>query len=270
MAYWSGKSALVTGGSSGLGLAVARQLVIEGGRVALVARSREPLDAAAEMFAGLGGKVLTLAADVTEPGCTAWAVEQAVEEFGGLDLAAACAGRSMRGTVVDTPRRAFEELLAVNFLAAVDLAHAAGPHLEASSGGGHLALVASLAAKTAPPLLGAYPASKHPLAAFAQQLRMERQSEGLHTLLVCPGPITRDDGGRRYQEQADGLPDSAHKPGGGARVRTLDADDLARRILRACEKRKSELVLPRKARLLFALAQLSPDLGDWLLRRQIS
>lgn len=272
MAYWHGKRALVTGGSAGLGLHLAKALVGVGASVAILGRSQARLEEAADMLRGLGGNVLTLAADIAEGGATSRAVEQAVDHFGGLDFACACAGLSMRGAVVDTPREQFQRLLEINFLAAVDLAHAAGPHLEAANDdgkGGHLVLIGSLASKTAAPLLGAYPASKFPVAALAQQLRLERGPAGLHTLLVCPGPIQRDDAGSRYADQAGDLPESAQKPGGGADVKAINPADLAARILAACQARRSEIVAPRKARLLFALSQLSPSLGDWLLRRKM-
>ncbi|MEN1678929.1 MAG: SDR family NAD(P)-dependent oxidoreductase [Planctomycetota bacterium] len=274
MSYWRAARALITGGSSGLGLELAKTLVAEGAEVALVARSRGPLEDAADMLRGLGGRVLTISADVAQPGQTAWAVQQAVESIGGLELAAACAGRSMRGPLVDTPRERFEELMAINTMAAVDLAQAAGPHLEASAEehdgkAGHLVLIGSLATRIAAPHLGAYPATKHPLGAIAQQLRLERGPAGLHPLLVCPGPIARDDAGDRYADQAEGLPNPARRPGGGAKVRAIDPADLCRRILKACQRRQSELVLPKKARLLMAAQALCPPLGDWLLRRQV-
>ncbi|MGI9457382.1 MAG: SDR family NAD(P)-dependent oxidoreductase, partial [Aeoliella sp.] len=141
---------------------------------------------------------------------------------------------------------------------------------------GHLVLVGSLASHVAPRYLGAYPASKFPLAAIAQQLRLELGPSGLHTLLVCPGPIARhmlgdhasgDKSDDRYQAEARGVPASAGGPGGGAKVLALDPHNLAERILKACQRRRSELVLPRKARLLFVLNQISPRLGDWLLKR---
>ena len=90
---------------------------------------------------------------------------------------------------------------------------------------------------------------------------------GLHVLLVCPGPIAQGDATDRYKEQSQGLPDSAAKPGGGAKVTLLDPTRLAFEILGACEKRKPELVRPRKARILFTLSQVSPRLGDWLLKK---
>jgi len=86
-------------------------------------------------------------------------------------------------------------------------------------------------------------------------------------LLVLPGPIARSDAGSRYDDQAAGLPSGAGQPGGGIRLKGIDPAKLAQRILRACERRQPELVVPASARLLFALQQLSPRLGDWIIRK---
>jgi hypothetical protein len=94
-------------------------------------------------------------------------------------------------------------------------------------------------------------------------------SKGLHTLLVCPGPVARgaqENAVSRYATQPD-VPATAHQPGGGAKVRAIDPRWLSEKILWACEKRRAELVVPRRARLLFAISQLSPRFGDWYLRR---
>ena len=132
---------------------------------------------------------------------------------------------------------------------------------------GHLVFIGSLASKIAARYLGAYPTSKFPLAALAQQLRLEMGPKGLHVLLSCPGPIARADAGQRYDERAAGLPESARKPGGGVKLTGIEPAWLAEKILFACQRRRSELVVPGRARLLCAIGQLSPALGDWLVRR---
>jgi short-subunit dehydrogenase len=172
----------------------------------------------------------------------------------------------MRGDAITTPPEKFQELWELNFLSAVRVAQAFTPALLHSRG--HFVLVGSLAGKCAPRFLGAYPASKFPLAAFAQQLRMELGPQGVHTLLVSPGPIARENGDTRYTEQAANLPASASRPGGGARLKAIDPTELAKKILTACETRRPELVLPAKTKLLFALAQLWPTFGDWILRKK--
>jgi uncharacterized protein len=267
MTYWHGKRAVITGGSAGLGLAVAEELVSRGARVAIAARGLPKLEAAAESLAKAGGSVLPVAADVTRPEDVSRLASTVLSAWGGVDLLCQCAGRSMRGTVLDTPADEFHLMWETNFLSALRCTQAFAPALSQSRG--HLILVGSLASKAAAPYLGAYPASKFPLAALAQQLRLEI-GEGMHVLLVCPGPIARgesEDSAGRYAGNARDIPAGAHRPGGGARVRAIDPHWLARQILSACEARKPELVVPAKARLLFALSQLSPRLGDWLLRK---
>jgi short-subunit dehydrogenase len=116
--------------------------------------------------------------------------------------------------------------------------------------------------------MGAYPASKFALAAYTQQLRLELGERGLHVLLVCPGPIAREDSGQRYAA-SNNVPAETLKPGAGARLKLIQPDDLAAKILKACEGREAELVVPSKAKWLFALAQLSARFGDWYLRRSL-
>ena len=127
--------------------------------------------------------------------------------------------------------------------------------------------ISSLAGKAAVRYVGAYPATKFALTAYTQQLRLEMSPRGLHVLLVLPGPIAREGAAERYAERAAGLPETARKPGAGVRFRAVAPETLSRKILKACEQRRPELVYPRIVRLLFTLGQLSPRLGDWLVRR---
>ncbi len=174
----------------------------------------------------------------------------------------------MRGTVLATPADEFRALIDTNFMSAVHCTQTFAEPLMKSRG--HLVFIGSLASKVAAGYLGAYPASKFPLAALAQQLRIELSEKGLHTLLVCPGPIAREavrEAEPRYANQAPDVPAAAYQPGGGAKLRAIDPKWLSERILRACEQRRAELVVPRYARLLFAASQLSPRFGDWCLRK---
>jgi NAD(P)-dependent dehydrogenase (short-subunit alcohol dehydrogenase family) len=267
MSYWQNKVAVVTGASSGLGLAIARALVGAGAKIITAARDADRLREAARSLAGdsSGDKVLAVTTDVTRDDDVAALFERTIASFGRLDLLVNSAGCSTRSDVLATPPEQFQELLDVNLLGTVRCTRQAAPHLIRSRG--HVVNIGSLASKTAMPVLGAYPASKFALAAYSQQLRLALGPQGVHVLLVCPGPIARQDAGHRYEEQAADLPESARKPGGGARLRHIDPHWLAARILRACEKRRPELVVPAKAKILFAISQLCPTLGDWILRR---
>jgi short-subunit dehydrogenase len=270
MSYWNGKRALVIGGSAGLGRAITKALLQQGARVVVVARGQQQLDATVEELQGFG-QVIATPADITRQADVERLAAQIEAKWGGVDILCQCAGISTRGTALATSTDDYQKLWELNFLATVRCVQAFAKSLSTSRG--HAVLIGSLASKVAPRYLGAYPASKFPLAAFAQQVRIENRNDSFHTLLVCPGPITRDgntETGSRYSEHALELPQDAHRPGGGAKTRAIDPKDLAERILKACEARKPELVVPASARLLFAISQLSPSIGDWLLRKMTS
>lgn len=265
MGPWNDKVCLVTGGSAGLGRAIGRALAAQGAHVILNGRRKEPLEATAAEFRAAGLKATALAGDVTWQEDVERIASEVQSNFNRLDMLCNAAGRSTRAAILDTTPEDFQQLIDVNFLATVRMTRALAPRLIAARG--HLVNIGSLASKVAAPYLGAYPASKHTVAAYSQQLRLELGPQGLHVLLACPGPIARLDAGERYTAEAPGIPADAQRPGGGARVPSLSAEWVASRILKACERRQPELILPSRAKLLFAISQLSPSLGDWLLRK---
>jgi len=268
MAYWQGKVALVTGGSAGLGYAIADTLGAQGASVMLAARDGQRLQVAVEQLRAKGFRAVGFATDVTDSEQVCALVAETIREFGRLDLLVNNVGRSTRGNVLDTSPEEFRELMELNFLSVVRCTQAAAPHLIASHG--HVVNIGSLASKCVSKFLGAYPASKFAVAAYSQQLRFELNPQGVHVLLVCPGPIAREDAGQRYDAEASDLPATARQPGGGVKLRGIPPEQLAAKILRACEQRRAELVVPSKARWLFALAQLWPALGDRIIAKKSS
>jgi NAD(P)-dependent dehydrogenase (short-subunit alcohol dehydrogenase family) len=261
----SPKISLITGASSGLGLSLAKTLARRGDKLVMAATTAEKLNAAAEEARALGAEVLAVVADVTNDASVASLVSQTISKFGRLDAVFHCAGRSTRKAVLDTTPDDFRELIELNFLGTVRVARAAIPELLKTRGS--LVLIGSLAGKVGTRYYGAYPASKFCVSAYAQQLRLELGDQGLHVLLVSPGPIRRDETGPRYDAATSNIPAEALKPGGGAKTSRLDPERLCEQILRACDKRLPELVLPGKAKLLFAIGQLWPRVGDWLLKQ---
>ena len=246
-------------------MAIADALARRGAKVVLAARKEEALQVAAEKLARDGGEPLAVRADVTDDAQVEAMVERTIERFGRLDLLVNAAGRSTRGNALDTTPAEFAELMELNFGGAVRCARAAAPHLITSRG--HLVNIGSLASKFVSRYLGAYPASKFALAAYTGQLRLELADAGVHVLLVCPGPIARDDSESRYDAQAADLPPEARRAGAGVKLRGLRVQSVAERTLAACERRRPELILPAKARLLLTLAAISPRLGDWIVRK---
>ncbi|HUT14485.1 MAG TPA: SDR family NAD(P)-dependent oxidoreductase [Thermoguttaceae bacterium] len=266
MNYWRNKVALVTGGSSGLGRVIAETFAAAGAKVAIAGLEADAVAQVADEMRSSGRDVLGVHADVTRQEDVDRLFQQALERFGRLDVLVNGAGRSMRGKLLDTTPDQFRDLMELNLIATVRCTQAAVPHLLKQRG--HVVNIGSLAAKSAARWVGAYPATKHAVAAFSQQLRLELGPEGLHVLLVCPGPVARKDPRLYPLEDLEGDAQSAMAPGGGVKIRGIPPEKVAKAILRACQRRLPELIIPRKARLLFAISQLCPRLGDWIVLRK--
>ena len=260
--YWHNKVVLVTGGSSGFGRAVAETFFQAGAKLALVALEKTDVENAA---AEIGGGTLPIHADVTKQEDVNRMFETVQNHFAQLDVLVNNAGRSMRGKILETTPEQFQALFDLNVMGTIRCTRAAVPMLLERKG--HIVNIGSLAAKSAAKYVGAYPVSKFAVAAYSQQLRLELGHEGLHVLLVCPGPIRRENERLYPLEGLDGIPESARQPGAGVRVRRIDPNRLAQKILIYCERRKPELIMPNKARILFALSQLFPTLGDWIVKK---
>jgi uncharacterized protein len=267
MNYWHNKTCLVTGASAGLGLAISRILAGRGAKVIMNARTMGPLQQAVDLLEAAGHQAFAVPGDITKQTDVDRLAGEVRSRFGGLDFLCNCAGQSTRGAVLETTPENFQQMWETNFLGAVRMTRAFAPLLIERQG--HLVNIGSLASKVAPRFYGGYPASKFAMAAYSQQLRLELGPQGLHVLLVCPGPISRTDNKPRYAV-ASGIPESSQQPGGGAKISSLNPDRLSEQILTACERRQLELVVPGKVRLLMAIAALSPKLGDWLLTKATS
>ena len=270
MHQWHDKVVIVTGGSSGLGRAIATAFARAGAKVVIAARGAEALAHASEAMRRDGLEVAAIGADVTRQESVDALFAETLKRFGRLDVLVNNVGRSMRSLAADTTPDDFQELMDLNLIGLVRCTRAALPHLLKSRG--HLVNISSLAGKVAARYMGAYPATKSAVTAYTQQLRLELSPEGLHVLLVCPGPIARDGGpsaalAHARPEDLARMPASAREPGAGVKSRAIRPEKLASAIVAACARRRSELISPRYARLLLALMQLSPSLGDWIVRK---
>ncbi|MCA9149988.1 MAG: SDR family oxidoreductase [Planctomycetales bacterium] len=263
-----GKTVVVTGGSAGLGWHLACAFAAEGARVYILARDADRLNAAVERASTTNPLYGVLVADVTSDEQVDAAMLRVAQECGRLDVLVNAAGVSHRGAVVDTTPEQFQHLWELNFLGLVRCVRAAATHAELLRRGTSIVNIGSLASKIASPYLGAYPASKFAVAAYSQQLRMEWEPQGVHVLLACPGPLRRDDAGKRYDAIAADLPEAARRPGGGAQLNLLDPQVFSRQVVQACVDKRLELVVPGKIRLLTALAQFFPRWADRTIRRK--
>ncbi|MCE5268325.1 MAG: SDR family oxidoreductase, partial [Planctomycetaceae bacterium] len=246
MKCWKDKVALVTGGSSGLGRVIADAYAAAGAHVVLVGLEADAVDRAADEMRAAGRSALGVQANLTKQDDVDRMFAQSLERFGRLDVLVNNAGRSMRGSAMGTTPEQFRDLMELNFIALVRCTRAGVPHLLKQRG--HLVNIGSLAAKSAAQWVGAYPATKFAVAAYSQQLRLELGPQGLHVLLVCPGPIRRDSPRLYPLEGSQEVPEHARAPGAGVHVSAIPPQRLAAGILRACQRRQPELVIPTRAK----------------------
>jgi NAD(P)-dependent dehydrogenase (short-subunit alcohol dehydrogenase family) len=172
--------ALVTGGGTGIGAAVARRLAADGYAVSVTGRRAGPIEAVA---AEIGGLAVTADTGVVED--VAWAVAETVAQFGGLDALVCNAGIGGEGSLHDLDPAAWDDVLRVNLTGAFLAARAAIPYLVARRGA--IVTVSSAAGLRASPESLAYCASKAGLAMLTQCIAVDHGPEGVRANCVCPG-----------------------------------------------------------------------------------
>jgi NAD(P)-dependent dehydrogenase (short-subunit alcohol dehydrogenase family) len=173
-------SALVTGGSSGIGLAIARALGEDGYDLTLASRTLERLEAAA---AELGAQAV--AADVSHEEACVTLVAAHVERHGGLDVLVNSAGVGFAGHIADTPTKRFDLQLAVNLRGTFLVTREALPHLRKTRG--LVVNLASIAGTIATPGLATYGAAKAAVISLTKSLAREEAPHGVRVTALCPG-----------------------------------------------------------------------------------
>jgi NAD(P)-dependent dehydrogenase (short-subunit alcohol dehydrogenase family) len=175
------KTALITGGNSGIGLAAARLFVAEGARVAITGRNQATLDAAAKE---LGPNALAIKADTTDVASLERAVGQAAETFGHLDIVVASAGISGTTPIGKTTLETFEQILKTNVTGVFFTVQTAAPHL---SKGASIVLLGSVHEVLGMPGYSAYAATKGAVHSMTRVLASELSPRGIRVNLVTPG-----------------------------------------------------------------------------------
>jgi NADP-dependent 3-hydroxy acid dehydrogenase YdfG len=218
--------ALVTGASSGIGAATARELATQGAAVALVARRGDRLSALANEIRSSGGTALAIEADVTRRPEAEAAVQRAVNELGRLDVLINNAGVMLLGPIIDAPMEEWERMVQVNVLGLLYCAKAALPHLlEAAERQprriSDLVNVSSVAGRQVRSGSGVYNATKHAVGAFSESLRQEVTGRHVRVSLIEPGAVATELAGHNRPEIREGM---AKRFAG---VERLEAHDIA-------------------------------------------
>ncbi len=199
----SGKAALITGGSRGLGRAMARALAAEGCSVAIAARDPATLDAAAKELSELGGGVLAVPCDVTDQGQVGAAVTAAAEAFGRLDIVIANAGGQQRPGLLESRDEDWEFTLDINLMHAVRLIRAAVPHLRRQGEAAALITASITGARVQVP--AQYGVAKAAQIYLASALARELAQYDIRVNAIAPGSIEFEGGswGRRREQMPE-------------------------------------------------------------------
>ena len=188
----TGKTALVTGASSGIGRSTALALADAGASVTLVARRAERLKDLAAQIEADGGQALARAADVTVEQDAAGAVEDAVGHFGGLDILVNAAGMTQTGKVENGDLADWRYVFELNFWAGLYTARAAIPALKANGGGDIVNISSTAGRRAVGATFGPYAASKFALTAFNESLRAEVTLAGIRVSIIEPGATSTE------------------------------------------------------------------------------
>lgn len=246
---FEGKVCWVTGGSSGLGAALARDLAARGAHIVLSGRNRERLS----QVAADCGDALVVPFDVRDDAALSDAAEKAWAWKGGVDLAVANAGVSQRCRALDTDISVYREVIDIDLIAQIAFAQALIRPMVAR-GQGSLAFIGSVAGKVGVPLRTAYCAAKFGLAGYADALRAELSQTGVGVHVVYSGPIKTNisvnalsgDGSQRGRSDSD-------IEGG------LEPAEAARRMIDAIGAGQREIIVGQGPQLALSEMRRTPD-----------
>ena len=255
---FAGEVVLVTGASSGIGEALAREFASRGAALALLGRRTERLDTVAGELRTAGNRALAIRCDVTVDGDIEAAVAKVLAEFGRLDVAVANAGFSVAGKFADLNLDDYRRQFETNVFGVLRTAYAVLEPLTRSTG--TLAIIGSVSGYLAAPSASPYSMSKFAVRALASALRGELAPRGVSVVLISPGFVESeirrvDNRGRFNPEAREPLPSWLFMPTRRA----------ARKIVRAVSRRRRELVVTVHGRLAVTVARHMPRLTARLL-----
>jgi short-subunit dehydrogenase len=252
-----GRTAIITGASSGIGQALAAQLVHDRVNVVLASRNRKKLEALALDLVSFPGHTLVVPTDVTDRLTVEALVRKTAEQFGAIDILVNNAGTGLFAPIAagspDNQRRLFD----VNFWGAINCIQATVPYMQAQ-GRGHIVNVASIAAKITPPYMGIYSATKFALAAISDALRSELAGSGIGVSTIYPGLTQTSFMENMTQEvEVPSMPPVA---------RFASSDAVARRIVQSIRLGLRDAYVSPQDIAAVGLNTIAPQLVDWTMR----
>jgi short-subunit dehydrogenase len=254
---FKGRVIVITGGSRGLGLVMARHLATEGARLCLLARDEEELARAASQLAGTGAEVLTIRCDIRRRADLRAAVDRILDRWSVIDVLINNAGVIQVGPLEHMKTEDFENAMATHFWAPLHLMFEVVPSMR-RRGFGRIVNISSVGGRVAVPHLTPYCASKFALAGLSDGVRSELAAYGIRVTTVSPGlmrtgsPVNADFKGQHEAEYA------WFSIAGSIPGLTVSAEQAAYEIIEACRHGDPELTISLPAKLLIKANYLVP------------
>lgn len=269
MHSWSGSTAFVTGGASGIGRALAVALARRGAHVCV---ADIDLDGAQRTAQACSGRASAVRLDVCDPAAVRLAIDDFAAGAGRLDYLFNNAGIGVGGDTEELPLQAWKRVVDVNVWGVVHGLMAGYP-IMLRQGFGHIVNTASLAGLAPAPLLTPYALSKHAVVGLSRSLRIEAASRGVRVSALCPAaietPILSPDHTMARQMGMTWVPDVRRYLTRLA-GRPYPVEKCAEETLDAVARNKPLIVLPGRARIAWVLGRLFPHLGDGLMAKAVA
>src|SRR5256886_16873312 len=256
---------VITGGSRGLGLVLARQICAAGGKVALIARDGDELGRAKADLARRGGAVLAVQSDLLDTGQIQSVVRQIIDRFGKIDVLINNAGIIEVGPLDHMTREDYDRAMRLHFWAPYELISQIVPEMRLW-GGGRIVNISSIGGKVALPHFAPYSASKFALTGFSDAIRAELARDNIYVTTVAPGMMRT---GSHVNAKVKGKHDSEFAwfaASAGAPLLSMNANRAARKILAACRRGQPSLTLTFAARLQVVANALFPNLTGYAMQ----
>ena len=252
-----GRVAVITGASSGIGLAVAQHLASAGAAVVLGARRSDKLDEAVATIRAAGGRAEAVTMDVTAEGDVLRFISHAQSAFGGLHIGVCNAGFGFYGSVEDTPPDVMRRMMEVNFIGTFLTARAVLPIFR-RQGYGHLMMVSSIVGQRGIPAMSAYSATKAAQVGFAESLRTEFAGTGIEVSIVFPVSTRTEFRTAMHRDYGHSVAGLGPKQ---------SADEVAQAMVEGMRKARPEIYPHMTARGLVVLNAIAPGFTDRLVKK---
>jgi short-subunit dehydrogenase len=254
MEQLKGMVVLLTGGSRGIGPIVAESLAKRGANIALAARSESGLQDVARRLSELGTKAFLMPVDLRETSQREQLIAEVQRKLGRIDVLVNNAGLETEGAYAELSWASIRETIEVNLIAPMALTRLVLPKM-LERNAGHIVNIASIAAKSGAPYAATYSGTKAGLAEWTRALRLELADTGIRFSTIFPGYVRKVGMFAKFGMQSPWI------------IGSCAPSQVAKAVVRAIEKGRAERIInSRPLRYSFILNELSPTIGDWLMR----